>query len=103
MTGKTVEYTVLFSSIDDVTIVIVPPHAQAIGSHPHELALGAESFEIQHELQREEDHRTDGRSADLGVPPLTHLRTKARSSFCPTWRQKSSSGTAGRDDVQLKA
>jgi hypothetical protein len=45
----------------------VPAHAQAVGRHPHKLALRPQAFEEEDELQPEEHHRVDARAAHGGV------------------------------------
>jgi hypothetical protein len=41
----------------------IPAHAQPVGSHPHELAFGADPFQEHHQLEPKEDDGINGRAA----------------------------------------
>ena len=58
----------------------IPAQAQPVGDDPHELPLGAQPLEEQHQLQLEEDDRVDGGRPVVGIGSRTRSRTKARSS-----------------------
>jgi hypothetical protein len=48
-------------------IADIPAQTEPVGRHPHQLALGANTFKEHDQLQFEEDNRINGRAASRGI------------------------------------
>ena len=54
-------------------IAAIPAYAQAICGEPHQLPLEAQTLEVHHQLQPDEDHRVDARSIHRGAALLDEV------------------------------
>jgi hypothetical protein len=59
----------------------IPAQTEPVGHHPHELPLGAQPLEEEHQLEFEEDHRVDTRPADRGIGLPDQIADKSEVEF----------------------